>query len=170
MTHSLPLGACVPRRMLRRWRLCCSNLVRHGWRLHRPGAGSRLRAVGLVVVLLVGLVTVSPLVAGPEAARGWLQLERDQQTYRDQVEPLDLREARRLEAVERQQRLDLRAAEQRIERAERLDDRVREGRSPSTSTAVTGANRAAARRRTVDRQRQRVRSQQQGLPFTLPNR
>jgi hypothetical protein len=161
--------------MLRRWRVCCSNLVRDLWHLHRLGAGLGLRAAGRGLVLLVGLVSVPPLVAGPEvvgpeAARGWLQLERDQQTYRDRVEPLDLRETRRLEAVERQQRLDLRAAEQRIDRSERLDDRVREGRSPATSSAVTGANRAVERRRTIDRQRQRVRSQQQGLPLSLPDR
>jgi hypothetical protein len=170
MTRSLPLGTIGRRRIGPPRPLCWSNLVRSRRTLHRSGAGSRPAAGILVSVLLVGLLPVSPLVAGPEAASGWLQLERDQQTYRDRVEPLDLRETRRLETVERQQRLDLRAEEQKIERAERLDDRMRGIRAPSTSSAVSGADRSSVRRRTVDRQRQRVRSQQQGLPFGRPDR
>jgi hypothetical protein len=95
------------------------------------------------------------------AASGWLQLDRDQQVYRQQVEPLDLGEERALGIIERQQRLDLRGVEQRQRRAERLETRVRTNRS----RAMLGADREAARRQTVERQRARVQSQQRGLPF-----
>lgn len=122
-------------------------------------AGFNVRRATLA--LLLGLSIPVPTTADPLAAAGWLQLERDQRTYRERVEPLDLREQRQLGAIERQQRNDLRAVEQRARRTERLDRRL----SVTRPDSVPRRDGIAERRRAIERLRLRTRTQQYGLPF-----
>jgi hypothetical protein len=110
------------------------------------------------------LATLGPLSAAEHwSATGWLQLERDQRTYRERVAPLDLQEQRELGVIERSQRNDLRALEQRVDRAERLD-RHREA-GPDRARPVPRRDYGAERRRALQRQRLDVQIQQQGLPY-----
>jgi hypothetical protein len=85
---------------------------------------SRVFCAALCIALCVGLASPGALLAADgTGAAGWLQLERDQHTYRDRVGPLDRRDERELSVIERRQRMDLRALDQRLDRAERLDAR-----------------------------------------------
>ncbi len=100
-----------------------SNLYRSGQVLHRIGAPRGIVSMlGLVLCLTAvpsGLVDADDRIG----ASGWLQLERDQRTFRERAGPLDLREQRELSVIERRQRTDLRALDQRLDRAQRLDQR-----------------------------------------------
>jgi hypothetical protein len=107
--------------------------------------------------------TLGPAAAEQWTASGWLQLERDQRTYRERVAPLDLQEQRELGVIERSQRNDLRAREQRVDRAEQLDRRRSLG--PGQARPVPRRDYAAERRRALERQRLDVQTQQQGLPY-----
>lgn len=112
----------------------------------------------------------SPLAATQErrAARGWLELEQDQRAYRSRVAPLDLKQQRQLETIERSQRLDLRAIQQRD--AREVDRRERQQRLQPRSNldahSVPRRDAAADSRRRAERHRATIRSQQQGLPFS----
>lgn len=101
------------------------------------------------------------------AARGWLELAQDQRSYRDRTGPLDLKQERQLEVIERSQRLDLRALQQRdareLERAERAQRLAPPG--ALNSTRVPARDAAADIRRRAERHRSNIRRQQQGLPF-----
>jgi len=98
------------RRRVRGW----SNAVHPLVILHRKGAvWVRALPLGLVLAMLAGGAW-TPLHAGPHAsAAGWLQLEQDQRAYRERVAPLDLRERRALSSIQRTQRNDFAALEQR---------------------------------------------------------
>jgi hypothetical protein len=113
-------------------------------------------------MLSCAVATPQPSAAGDMRATGWLQLERDQRRYRERVEPLDPREERQLEVIERSQRDDLRAAQQRLERAERFDDRQQR---MTPAPVVPRRDWGAERRRVIERKRLEVQMQQQGLPF-----
>jgi hypothetical protein len=120
-------------------------------------------------VLLLGgiisgvLATPQVLLAdGRQTAAGWLQLERDQQRYRERVAPLDLREQRQLEIIERTQRNDLDAAQQRLRRSEQLE---RGRRLLTPPPRVPRRDTGAERRRTIERLRLDLQLQQQRLPY-----
>lgn len=139
---------------------------------HRPGRGARaLLCLGLC--LAATAVTGISQSAEPTRAAGWLQLERDQRTYRQRVGPLDLREARELSTVERVQRNDLRAVEQRLERDASRRRRVLDppAARPDQPGAVTPPP-AMPRRgggtdpgRALERQRLQLRMRQYRQPF-----
>jgi hypothetical protein len=115
--------------------------------------------LGLLFSLLGALA--SPLHGGDRAAAGWLTLERDQRTYRERVAPLDLREQRDLSIIERRQRNDLRAIEQRRERSEHLERQPRVSRPPE----VPRRQLDGAGRRDLERQRLDLRMEQYRQPF-----
>lgn len=136
-----------------------------------------MREFCFLLLLLVVLVTGADVTQGqtrPEAA-GWLQLERDQTSYRERAGPLDLREQRRLENLERNERNALRALQQ----DQRRDLQTERRRAPLSSSrnrnrnpnpkAVPAAPRrdaAAERRRAVERQRLQFRMQREQLPYS----
>jgi hypothetical protein len=152
------------------------------WREWHNDGGRRTLLVrysrGLMPLLMVSAcgVALAPVsaiaqdgsMAQRPADRGaWLQLRRDQAIYRERVEPLDLRDQRRLEVIEREQVMELEAVLQR-QRLERSRQRLRERRLGSgTDRGVGAADRAdmANRHRQLIReQRLRTRIQQQTLP------
>jgi hypothetical protein len=114
---------------------------------------------------LVASATAEPMTR-TEAA-GWLTLERDQRVYREQVAPLNLRERRRLDAIERGERNALRALQQREERARaaeqrRLRQRRREasaleGAAVGTAAVPRRSGRAARRQQRLERAQRRLR-------------
>lgn len=136
-----------------------------------------MREFCFLLLLLVVLVTGADVTQGqtrPEAA-GWLQLERDQTSYRERVGPLDLREQRRLENLERNERNALRALQQ----DQRRDLQTERRRAPLSSSrnrnrnlnpnAVPVAPRrdaTAERRRAAERQRLQFRMQREQLPYS----
>jgi hypothetical protein len=123
-------------------------------------AARALLIPGLVLGLLVAVI--SPLHAGErQSTSGWLTLERDQRTYREQVAPLDLREERELSVIERRQRNDLRAVEQRGERRQRLERQPRVSDPPEVPRReLNGAGRRDNERRRLD-----LRMEQYRLPY-----
>ena len=126
--------------------------------------------LGLAIVLLPAIVVVStPGAANAETrreARGWLQLERDQQTYRERVEPLDLRDQRRLETIERSQRNELRAFEQQQRRELRTESRSdRLGQGVDAPRQVRRRDPFLQQRQAVERKRLQFRMQQDRLPY-----
>ena len=115
-------------------------------------------------VLLLSL-TALPLIAHADTrreARGWLELEQDQTSYRERVAPLDLREQRQLEVIERSQRNDLRALQQRQQREVQFE-RQSTRRAPNTD--VPRRDPFQPQRRAVERLRLRIQMQQDGLPY-----
>ena len=100
-------------------------------------------------------------------ARGWLELEQNQRAYRDRVAPLDLKQQRQLETIERSQQLDLRRLQQRNVRELDKLERQRRLTPPGNLDAYNVPKRDAAAdiRRRAERHRSMIRSQQQGLPF-----
>ena len=129
------------------------------------------RAPSKVVMLLLAILSASMPAGVLDAetrreARGWLQLERDQQTYRERVEPLDLRDQRGLETIERFQRNDLRALQQRQRRAlqaERRSNRL--GQSADLPRQIPRRDPFLQQRQTVERKRLEIRMQQDRLPY-----
>ena len=98
-------------------------------------------------------------------ARGWLQLERDQQTYRERVEPLDLRDQRGLETIERSQRNDLRALQQRQRRERQTERRFNQpGQGVDLPRQVPRRDPFLQQRQTVERKRLEIRMQQDRPP------
>jgi hypothetical protein len=95
-------------------------------------------------------------------ARGWLELEQDQASYREPVLPLDLREQRQLEVIERSQRNDLRALQQRQQREVQLKRRSMR-RAPKLD--VPRRDPLQPQRRAVERLRLRIQMQQDGLSY-----
>ena len=141
--------------------MACTDRVQ--FQCHRGSAN-------LVMLLLVASAAWVPSgVVEAETrreARGWLQLERDQQTYRERVEPLDLRDQRRLETIERSQRNDLRALQQRQRRelqTERRSDRL--GQGVDAPRQVPRRDPFLQQRQTVERKRLEIRMQQDRLPY-----
>ncbi len=131
-----------------------------------------LRSVesGKFALLCLALCTLSmPGMAGAETrreARGWLQLERDQETYRDRVEPLDLRDQRRLETIERSQRNELRALQQRQRRESQAESRShRVGQHRDLPRQVPRREPFLQQRQAVERKRLEIRMQQDRLPY-----
>jgi len=93
-------------------------------------------------------------------ARGWLQLERDQSTYRERREPLAPAEARDLEQIERRQDLDLRQLHQGQQRAVREAERRERFTPPGSQPPLPGT---APAPRDDTRQRLDLRIEQQTL-------
>jgi hypothetical protein len=129
------------------------------------------RASGKVVMLLLAVLSASMAAGVADAetrreARGWLQLERDQQTYRERVEPLDLRDQRGLETIERSQRNDLRALQQRQRRELQAERRLnRPGHSADLPRQIRRRDPFLQQRQTVERKRLEIRMQQDRLPY-----
>ena len=101
-------------------------------------------------------------------ARGWLELDVDQRAYRDRVSPLDLKQQRRLETIERSQRIDLRAMQQRNQRdLERVERQRRLRQTPGSirTPTIPARDNAADIRLRAERHRLNIRSQQDALPF-----
>ncbi|WP_295886710.1 hypothetical protein [uncultured Thiohalocapsa sp.] len=135
--------------------------------------------LGLSCGLALCLAAALPRAAVADertGAAGWLQLERDQRTYRERAGPLDLRESRELSAVERRQRNDLRVLDQRLDRAQRLDRRLDEHRErgldpaadhPGVTRPPTMPRREAGMpsHRALERQRLQRRMRQERQPF-----
>jgi hypothetical protein len=133
------------------------------------------RASGKILMILFSVLSASVPVGVVDAetrreARGWLELERDQQTYRERVEPLDLRDQRGLETIERSQRNDLRALQQRQRRAleaERRSNRL--GQSVDLPrqmpNQIPRRDSFLQQRQTVERKRLQIRMQQDRLPY-----
>jgi len=115
--------------------------------------------------LLLLALTAFPLIAHAETrreARGWLELQQDQTSYSERVAPLDLREQRQLEVIERDQRNDLRALQQRQRRAVQFE---RQSMRRAPNTDVPRRDPFQPQRRAVERQRLRMQMQQDGLPY-----
>jgi hypothetical protein len=134
-------------------------------------AGLRVGLACLGLVLWLTAVVFGAAAAAQPSAAGWLQLERDQRTYRERAGPLDLREARELSTVERRQRNDLRAVEQRLERraprqpAPRATAPLAE---PGTVTAPPEVPRPGSdmhQGRALERERLQLRMRQYRQPF-----
>jgi hypothetical protein len=140
----------------------CAILGHAGPILHRMSAFTP-SVLRISFCLSCVLATLGPAAAEQRTASGWLQLERDQRTYRERVAPLDLQEQRELGVIERSQRNDLRALEQRVDRAEQLDRRREAG--PDRARPVPRRDYATQRRRALEQQRLDVQTQQQGLPY-----
>ena len=122
--------------------------------------------MGFRSLLLIPLLAVTCVTHAQthREARGWLRLERDQATYRERVAPLDLSERRQLDTVEREQRNDLRAVQQRQSREER--QRLRERSRPlRTYDEVPRRDPFLQKRQALERERLEIQRQQQGLPF-----
>jgi hypothetical protein len=141
-----------------------SKPVRRASGLHQKRASAAFFPhLVLVFCLCPGFFPVLH-AAGHESAAGWLQLERDQRTYRERVVPLDLREQRELSVIERQQRDALRGIEQRRRYGEQLDRRER--RSGVTQPRpVPRRDVDGAAGRDYERQRLDRRLEQYRLPF-----
>lgn len=144
------------------------TLIVHACRMHCLRWG--------FVGLLLGLGLLAPAAwAQPPAdssrreAAGWLQLERDQRSYRERVEPLELREQRVLETIERRQRTDLRALQQRQRRElETRQDELRRARQQADSESIPTPRRPGLgfeQQRELDRQRLDRRMEQERLPY-----
>jgi hypothetical protein len=118
-------------------------------------------------VLCLTAVVCGPAAAAEPSAAGWLQLGRDQRTYRERAGPLDLRESRELSTVERRQRNDLRAVEQRLERRARQQPAPRTNAplaEPGTVTAPPDLPRRGTdmqESRALERERLQLRMRQQ---------
>jgi hypothetical protein len=99
-------------------------------------------------------------------ARGWLQLERDQQTYRQRAQPPNLVEERELRSIERSQDIELRSLQRRQRARDDLDAR-RQRQERQTLGRDTAPRRDPVPdyRRALERQRLKLRTQQQNLPF-----
>lgn len=139
----------------------------------------RCRTIGQLLLILVA--HASPVAAeAPQGAasalgatqerrtaRGWIELEQDQRAYRNRVAPLDLKQQRQLETIERSQQLDLRALQQHNTRAiNRAEHQQRI--APQTNLgadSVPARDAAADIRRRAERHRFNIRSQQDGIPF-----
>jgi hypothetical protein len=127
---------------------------------------NKTKMLSLSLAFALGLGCVDTC-AQRQAARGWLELEHAQRTYRERVEPLPLPSHRQLEVIERSQRLDLRQMQQKDQRA--LSTAERESRLAPRSNL--GADPIPFRdattniRRRAQRYRQRLHQQQSGLPF-----
>jgi len=142
-----------------------SKAVRLSLISHQDGAKW---ARGPALALLLGLWTWTPLYAAPhESAAGWLQLERDQQTYRERVAPLEPREQRDLSIIEREQATRLDALEQR----QRWDAQSQQ-RRPARVTPPREVPRRAPRRdwrsgnrRALEAERLDLRMEQYRLPY-----
>jgi len=144
------------------------TVIVHACRLHCLGWG--------FVGLLLGVGLCGPRAwAEPPAdpsrreAAGWLQLERDQRSYRERVEPLDLREQRVLETIERRQRNDVRDLQQRqrreLETRERELRRSRRQAGPEPIPEPRRPGLGVEQQRQLDRQRLDRRMEQERLPF-----
>lgn len=154
-------------------------------RPRRPVGRAQPLPLDLVLILVGGLIlsagALMPVFAQPpqsatralsgaeprREARGWIELEQDQRTYRNKVETIDLQQQRELEVIERSQQLDLRALQQRDRRE--LDRVEREQRLTPPSNLDRGRiqtrDAAADIRRRAERHRSNIRLQQEGLPF-----
>jgi hypothetical protein len=130
------------------------------------GLGRSAHGLVLLLTICAPLLSGACLAETRREATGWLQLDRDQRTYRERVEPLDLRDQRRLETIERSQRNELRALQQRQERAARADlgarGRQHDGDAPRQ---IPRRDRFLQQRQGLERKRLEFRMQQDRLPF-----
>jgi hypothetical protein len=153
------------------WCLICTNGVRSWakanfrvgfWRIGSWQTG--FWRTGFVILLFVWFA--SPNLAAQtqlqQTARGWLQLDRDQATYRERVAPLNLRQKRQLETIERSQRNQLRALQQDQQR-QIQSDRRRRRRTPESD--IPRRNVMQQQRRALERKRLQIRMQQDRLSF-----
>jgi hypothetical protein len=133
-----------------------------------------IAATLLVVSWDVNADTLRPADASTESAtqqrreaRGWLELDIEQRAYRDRPPKLDLQQRRQLDALERSQRVDLRAAQQRHQRTLEQSQRERRLSPPGNLGAPTLPMRdnAADIRRRAERHRLDIRSQQDAMSF-----
>ena len=96
-----------------------------------------------------------------QQAEGWLRLEQDQKTFRDDAQPLQPSTADRLDQLERRQQLDLRALDQQQRQSLDRDRNLRRGagaKPPSVSL-----QRDLRVRREDERQRLKMRIQRDTL-------
>ncbi|KAA6185788.1 hypothetical protein F2Q65_07240 [Thiohalocapsa marina] len=122
------------------------------------------RARAILLFLLIGLVTDPALAQTRREATGWLQLEQDQTAYRERIAPLDLRQRRQLDAVERQQRLEQRALQQRQARERRLP-RPDPGPTLDAPRQIPPGDHRADWRRASERLRLQQEIRRSQLPF-----
>lgn len=115
----------------------------------RPRPRRRTSAVRLGVLMALSLAWPLALPAAGEGAaqprreaRGWLQLERDQSTYRERREPLSPSASRDLEQIERRQDLGLRQLQQDQQRAVREAERRERFTPPGSAPPLPGTTRA----------------------------
>lgn len=99
-----------------------------------------------------------------QQAAGWLQLEQDQKTFREAVEPLNPRAAQSLDRLERSQRTRARDAGRRQRRATDLDRNLQRGTKVERPVSVPNDLES---RRQIERQRLEMRIQRETL---LPSR
>lgn len=97
------------------------------------------------------------------AARSWLELEQEQRAYRNRVAPLDLKQHRQLEIIERSQQLDLRRLQQGNARELDRLERQRRLTPPSNLNTYNGPRWGSAgdNRRRAERHRWMIRGQHQ---------
>jgi hypothetical protein len=119
----------------------------------RLGPGRRIIVAVLAAFWLAWPLSLSAAEDGAQQrreARGWLQLERDQSTYRERREPLSPSASRDLEQIERRQDLGLRQLQQDQQRAVREAER-RERFTPPGSPPPLPATTRAPREETRQR-------------------
>lgn len=133
------------------------------------GVVDLVKRVWVFVCLLVVSATVADVTQAQtrREAAGWLQLERDQTSYRERVGPLDLRDQRGLETVERTQRNALRALQQN-QRRDMQAERRRASPGPDLGTVreVPRRDMRFDQRRGIERQRLQFRLQREQLPYS----
>lgn len=116
-------------------------------------------AVIRCLLLTLGLLASPGAVADDPraAARGWLELDQAQRARRDLLAPLPLGSRRALDAVERRERLDLRALDQRQQRAAELarrrDEAIGRPGAPAGAVGPAAADARISGAARVDRQR-----------------
>ena len=138
----------------------------------RPGVGTVHRAFPRGTVVLVTAVFLFPLLEADAAepgdigrlqrqqAEGWLQLKRDQKTFREAIEPLTPREAERLNKLERRQRMDARTLQRRQRQSLATERNLRRRAGIERPVSIP---RELENRRQLDRQRLRMRIQRKVL-------
>ncbi len=112
----------------------------------RAALGGRLAGASLAALSLVWPLSLQgaegAAAQARREARGWLQLEREQSTYRERREPLSPSASRDLGQIERRQDLDLRQIQQGQQRAVREAERRERFTPPGSVPPLPGATRA----------------------------
>lgn len=121
------------------------------------------------MVTLVGLVAVAGARGGKEIAAGeqqrleatgWLQLQYDQRTYRERVDPLGSGDRVKLDRLEHRQRLEFDALRQRGRQSTHIERRRRRA-AEAQRPAVRGRKLNYGRK--LERQRLDMRIQREAL-------
>jgi hypothetical protein len=96
-----------------------------------------------------------------QQAAGWLQLEQDQKTFREDAQPLQPSTADRLDQLERRQQLDLRALDQQQRQALDRNRNLRRGTGAKTPSVTLKRDLRGGRE--DERQRLKMRIQRDTL-------